>query len=99
MRGKRQLQFHFVQFDQRGNVLSSKRPRFGSNELDKRDGKGKKIQSQQHFATEATQLTYKCNLKHIVLLLRDQQRPTYQFSSLLFLVNTLRTVLKTFAKN
>ena len=41
MRGKRQLQFHVVQFDQSGNVLPSKRPRFGSNGLDKRDGKGK----------------------------------------------------------
>ena len=35
MRGKRQLQFHVVQFDQSGNVLPSKRPRFGSNGLDK----------------------------------------------------------------
>ena len=42
MRGKRQLQFHVVQFDQSGNVLPSKRPRFGSNGLDKRDGKGKR---------------------------------------------------------
>lgn len=41
MRGKRQLQFHVVQFDQSGNVLPSKRPRFGSDGLDKRDGKGK----------------------------------------------------------
>ena len=41
MRGKRQLQFHVVQFDQSGNVLPSKRPRFGSNGLDKKDGKGK----------------------------------------------------------
>ena len=41
MRGKRQLQFHVVQFDQSGNVLPSKRPRFGSNGLDKRDGKGR----------------------------------------------------------
>ena len=62
-------------------------------------GKEKKIQSQQHFATEDTQLTYKCNLKHIVLLLRDQQRLTHQFSSVLFLVDTLQTVLKTFPKN
>ena len=41
MRGKRQLQFYVVQFNQSGNVLPSKRPRFGSNWLDKRDGKGK----------------------------------------------------------
>ena len=39
MRGKRQLQFHVVEFDQSGNVLPSKRPRFGSDGLDKRDGK------------------------------------------------------------
>ena len=62
-------------------------------------GKGKKIQSQQLFATEATQLTNKCNLKHIVLLLRDQQCPAHQFSNLLFLVNTLLTVLETFPKS
>ena len=41
MRGKRQLQSHVVQFDHSGNVLPSKRPRLGSNGLDKRDGKGK----------------------------------------------------------
>ena len=41
MRGKRQLQFHVVQFDQSGNVLPSKRPRFGSDGQDKRYGKGK----------------------------------------------------------
>ena len=41
MRGKRQLQSHVVQFDQSRNVLPSKRPRFGSNGLDKRNGKGK----------------------------------------------------------
>ena len=41
MSGKRQLQFHVVQFDQSGNVLPSKSPRFGSNGLDKKDGKGK----------------------------------------------------------
>ena len=40
MRGKRQLQSHVIQFDHSGNVLTSKHPRFGSNGLDKRDGKG-----------------------------------------------------------
>lgn len=59
--------------------------------------KGKKTQFQQRFATEATQLTNKSNLKHIVLLLRDQQRPAHQFSSLLFLVKTL--LLKTLPKS
>lgn len=38
---KRKLQFHVVKFDQGGNVLSSKRPRFASDEQDKRNGKGK----------------------------------------------------------
>ena len=41
MRGKRQLQSHVVQFDQSRNDLPSKRPRFGSTGLDKRNGKGK----------------------------------------------------------
>lgn len=38
---KRQLQFHVVKFDKRGNVLPFKRPRLASTRQDKRDGEGK----------------------------------------------------------
>ena len=59
MRGKRQLQSHVVQFDQSGNVLPSKRPRFGSNGLDKRDGKGK----ENAIAATFCDRSYATNLK------------------------------------
>ena len=72
MCGKRQLQFLVVQFDQSGNVLPSKRPRFGSDGLDKRDGKGK----------ENTIAATLCDRSYAIHLHVQVQPQTYCFIAL-----------------
>ena len=90
-RCKRQLQFHDVKFDQRGNILPSRRPRFASDEQDKRDGKGKKNSSQQLFTSKSN-----CDSRYS---LRNSDFKMPRFNTIKYGKHSIRTMALSSGRN